>query len=118
MLLSPKTKAERILHDLNCKNAEDMYSKVLSERVRELKETQEGVEIMCKEMDKIYHEGEKRGEARGRALGMAEGEMKAKKETTITLAEMGVSIEKIAQAVKVSMDLVQEWLTVNNGIAN
>lgn len=50
------------MHDLNCKNAADMYNKILAKRVYELKETQEGVEIMCKEMDRIYREGETRGE--------------------------------------------------------
>ncbi len=34
-----------------------MYSEVLAKRVRVLKETQEGVETMCKEMDKIYQSG-------------------------------------------------------------
>ena len=42
------------MHDLNCKNAADMYNKILAKRVYELKETQEGGEIMCKEMDQIY----------------------------------------------------------------
>lgn len=39
-----------LMHDLHCKNAEDMHSKVLAERVFELKETQKGVELMCREM--------------------------------------------------------------------
>ena len=39
-----------------------MYSEILAERVRELKETQEGVDIMCREMDEIYREGQRYGE--------------------------------------------------------
>ena len=50
----------------HCTKAEDMYSEVLADRVRVLKETQEGVEIMCKEMDKIYKAGELIGEERGK----------------------------------------------------
>ncbi len=42
--------------------------------------------------------------------GMAQGEMKAKKETALTLAGMGMPAEKIAEAVKVSLKMVQEWL--------
>ena len=36
----------RLIHDLHCKHADDMYSEVLARRVRELKETQKGVEGM------------------------------------------------------------------------
>ena len=58
-----------LMHDLYCKNADDMYSKVLADRVRILKETPEGVELMCKEMDKIYNWGVRNGEQRGEQLG-------------------------------------------------
>ena len=40
-----------------------MYSEVLVARVRQLKETPEGVEYMCKEMDRIYGMGEEQGRA-------------------------------------------------------
>lgn len=59
------TELGRLMHDMSCKNADEMHSKVLAARVRELKETQEGVDSMCVEMDKIYSEGEKRGEKDG-----------------------------------------------------
>ena len=76
-----------VLPDFHCKNAEDIHSKVLARRVYELKETQEGVDSMCREMDEIYNEGAKLGEERGRIQGIAEGlaagEMKAKKETAL-----------------------------------
>ena len=49
------TKLGRLMHDMNCKNADEMYSKILAERVRELKETEKGEEMMCKEMDEIFH---------------------------------------------------------------
>lgn len=79
---------------------------LLAERVRELKETPEGVEDMCREMDEIYQEGIEVGEKRGEK----QGEMKAKKETAVTLSEMGMTVEKIALAVKESTDLVQKWI--------
>ena len=42
--------------------------------------------------------------------GMAEGVMKTKKETVISLAEMGLSVQQIAQGVKVEEKTVREWL--------
>ena len=46
-----------------------MYSKVLADRVRILKETPEGVKLMCKEMDEIYNWGIENGEQRGEQRG-------------------------------------------------
>lgn len=37
-------------------------------------------------------------------------EEKAKKETAVTLSEMGMTVEKIALAVKENTDLVQKWI--------
>ena len=51
------TEIGKLVHDLHCKNAEDMYSEVLTQRVRELKETEEGRNIMCREMEEIYNWG-------------------------------------------------------------
>ena len=42
--------------------------------------------------------------------GMAEGVMKTKKETVISLAEMGLSMQQIAQGVKVEEKTVHKWL--------
>ena len=53
------------MHDLHCKNADEMHSPVLAKRVHELKDTQKGVELMCHEMEKIYSEGMENGEKRG-----------------------------------------------------
>ena len=92
----------RLMHDLHCKNADDMYSPVLAGRVRELKETQEGVISMCREMDQIYNDGIEEGKL--------EGKLEGKKETAISLAEMGMPVEKIAQAVKLSVNIVQKWI--------
>ena len=92
------TELGRLMHDLHCKNAEDMHSKILADRVYELKETQKGVEFMCREMEQIYSEG------------IESGEMQKAKETTIALAEMGLPADKIAKAVKIGVDVVQKWI--------
>jgi len=49
--------------------------------------------------------------------GMVQGEMKAKKETAITLANMGMPVEKIAEAVKVNLKMVQEWISGSVNLA-
>ena len=95
----------RLMHDLHCKNADEMHSPVLAKRVHELKDTQEGVERMCHEMEQIYSEGMESGEKRG--------ELKAKKETALSMAEEGMDIKKIARLVKVSEKDVQKWIDDN-----
>ena len=95
------TELGRLMHDLHCRNADKMHSPVLAKRVHELKDTQKGVELMCHEMEKIYSEG------------MESGELKAKKETALSLAEMGLPVEKIAKAVNHNVNEVQKWIDEN-----
>ena len=68
----------------------------------EWKDTQKGVELMCREMEKIYSEGMESGEKRG--------ELKAKKETVLSMAEEGMNVKTIARLVKVSEKDVQKWI--------
>ena len=73
---------------------------------------------MCREMDKLYNEGVEFGkeqgiaigEAWGKEQGIAIGERSMKKEIAMSLAEMGTSVENIAQAVKESVSRVRKWL--------
>ena len=99
------TELGRLMHDLHCKKADEMHSPILAKRVYELKETQKGVELMCHEMEKIYSEGMESGEKRG--------ELKAKKETILSLAEMGIPVDKIAKAVNLNEKDVQKWIDEN-----
>ena len=99
------TELGRLMHDLHCKKADEMHSPILAKRMYELKETQKGVELMCNEMEKIYSEGMESGEKRG--------ELKAKKETALSMAEEGMNIQKIARLVKVSEKDVQKWIDEN-----
>ena len=99
------TELGRLMHDLHCKKADEMHSPILAKRVYELKETQKGVELMCHEMEKIYSEGMESGEKRG--------ELKAKKETILSLAEMGIPVNQIAKAVNLDEKDVQKWIDEN-----
>ncbi len=93
------TRLGRLMHDLFCKHADEMYSEVLAKRVKELKETERGVEHMCRAMDELYHEGKEEGRNEG------------KREMALSMAEMGISAEKIAQAAKESVSLVRQWIS-------
>ena len=118
-----ETELGRLMHDFHCKSASEMYSEVLSGRVRTLKETEEEIEEMCRELEELYQmgmmdgrtEGRNEGIALGRAEGIAEGitkgEQKAKKEIVFSMAEKELPVERIAELVKVSVQQVQEWLT-------
>ena len=98
------------MHDFHCKQASQMYSPVLAARVRELKETPEGGDSMCEEMEKIYSEGQ----AEGRAEGRAEGQ----RNMALSLAKMGISSKKIAKAAGVSVETVEKWLLQEQDIQN
>ena len=91
------TELGRLMHDFHCTKAEDMYSEVLAKRVRVLKETREGVETMCKEMDKIYQVGEESGKEKG------------KYETAMKLLELGAREDMIAEAVGHSVEEIKRW---------
>ena len=65
---------------------------------------------MCAEMEQIYSEGMESGIEKGIIKGMEQGELKKAKETAVSLAEMGLSVEKIAKAVKISKEVIKEWL--------
>ena len=72
----------------------------------EWKDTQKGVELMCREMEKIYSEGMESGEKRG----IEKGELKKAKETALSMAEEGMDVKMIARLVKVSEKDVQKWI--------
>ena len=84
----------RLMHDFRAKEAKEMQAGALKDRVHELKETEKGVEHMCKEMEQLCDEAR----------------MDEKKETARNLNDMGLPIEQIAQALKVNVQLIQDWL--------
>ena len=98
-----ETALGRLMHDLQCRTADEMFSEILAERVRELKETPEGVDSMCREMDEIYNEGIERG--------LEKGKMEMKQETVLSMANLGMPVEQIAAVVKESIGMVQKWIS-------
>ena len=64
---------------------------------------------MCHEMEKIYSEGMESGEKRG----IEKGELKAKRETALSMAEEGMDVKSIARLVKVNEQEIQKWIDEN-----
>ena len=73
---------------------------------------------MCKEMDDIYKEGQRIGEARGEArgeergikIGEALGEERGMRKMALSMAEEGISAERIASMAKESVELIRQWI--------
>ena len=124
------TELGRLMHDMNCASPNQMYSKTLAARVRELKETQKGVDGMCKEVEELFEElfaelsqelkeearaegreeGMAKGRAEGRAEGKAEGTINTKIKTAHILAGTGMPLDKIAYVLETDAPTVAEWL--------
>ena len=111
-----ETELGRLMHDLNCRESKEMHSPVLAEGIRRYKETEEGVEHMCKELRELYDEGIAEGISQGRAEGIAQGKAEGKVETAISLAERKMPISDIADILKVSREQVETWLGLKKAV--
>ena len=95
----------KLMHDLHCSNPHDMHSEILARRVKELKETQKGVDIMCDKLNELIAEERNEGEKCGI--------LNTQRETAKNLQHMGMALEQISQALNVSVQLIQEWLSAD-----
>lgn len=105
------TELGRLMHDFHCKAASDMQDGALAKRIFELKESEKGVEYMCKEMEEIRSEGIAVGLEVGRVEGRMEGKVEAQREMAKRLLDLGMPVEQVAQVAKVSVQLIQEWFS-------
>lgn len=78
----------------------------LSKRVHFLKCEEGGIDIMCEVAERI----EARGREQGEKIGRQQGEKRKARITTQNLYQMGMSPEKIAQAVGEDIGTVRQWL--------
>ena len=85
-----------------------MYYNILAERVRYFKETAEGVSRMCKAMEMLTDEAEKRGMERGMKRGMERGREDAKVDIVLEMLRGKLPLETIAQMSKFSLERVKE----------
>ena len=95
----------KLIHDLLCRNAADMYFDVLRKRVSEFKNSEEGRHYMCEVMERI----EARGEARGKAEGEAEGKRKTMLATAKRMLKSGMlALKDIAKFSGLSLAQVKK----------
>ena len=73
------TEIGKLVHDLLCRDAAEMYFEVLRKRVSEFKNSEEGRHYMCKAMEELG--------ARHEALGEARGKREGKRETMLAMAK-------------------------------
>lgn len=88
----------RLMSDFDCKNAEDMHYSQLAEQVRFYKETEKGVGIMCQIMEDVVNEEK---------IEIAKTFIQGKK----------LSLEDIAEGVKLPLDVVKRLAKEVNGKA-
>ena len=83
------------------------YDKEEEERKLRKAEYEAGREEGIKEGREV---GKKEGIKEGRAAGKKEGELKKARETAIILNQMNFPVEKIAEALQVQEDVIEEWI--------
>ena len=62
----------KLMHDFCCWNPEEMYFDLFRETTKYYKETQEGVETMCRAFDEVREQGRERGLVQGREQNQIE----------------------------------------------
>ena len=85
--------AGKLMHDFSCTNPDDMNYEVLAKRARYFKQDGKGVAAMCKIMEDMRNEAEQN---------------KAKR-TAVHLIKLGkMTLDEIAEATELSLDIVKE----------
>ena len=99
----------RLMHDFNCKNAEDIVNPLLAEEVRYLKETEGGRGRMCKLLEEMRAEAAAEAAAKARKEGKLEGNHEKAVSMALKMLERGRdSIEEISEMTDLSLEEVRE----------
>lgn len=94
----------KLMHDFSCADPNEMYYDVLANKVRFLKESKEGVAVMCKAMEDMWNQALKEG----RQEGWQEGQQENQKMSALRmLADKQLSLEKIAEYTGLSLEEVK-----------
>ena len=103
-----QTALSRLMHDFFCTKSSDMHYKQLRKRVKYLKETEEGVQTMCKIINDLSDLAFARGKSEGRSEGIAQGEAKATLDIATNMKKSGeFSNEAIVIATNLSLEQVK-----------
>ncbi len=90
-------KVGKLMHDFSCTNPDDMNFETLAKRARYFKQDEKGVAAMCKIMEDMRNEAAQKAE-----------QNKAKR-TAVHLIKLGkMTLEEIAEATELSLDIVKE----------
>ena len=96
----------RLMHDFHCKEPEEIYNPVLRQQVYQFKNTREGVTFMCREMDKIYRDGERVGEK----IGQKRGIRNEQRRIVNSLKRKGKTMDEIAYLTGIHENVVRKLL--------
>ncbi len=87
----------KLMHDFSCNNPDDMNYEALAKTARYYKQDEKGVATMCRIMEDMRNEAARKAE-----------QNKAKK-TAVHLIKLGkMTLEEIAEATELSLDIVKE----------
>ena len=89
----------KLIHDFWCTNANDIYHKVLRDSVSYYKDSKEGSNAMCRELEEMRANSEQKG--------VAIGEEKANRKAIANFLKIGQTVEQIVQ-LNYPEDLVRE----------
>ena len=96
-----ETEIGRLIHDLLCRDAAEMYFEVLRKRVSQFKNSEEGRHYMCEAMERI--------EARGKLEGKREGKRETMLATAKRMLESGMlALKDIAKFSGLSLAQVKK----------
>ena len=97
-MIQDDTPLGRLMHDFHCTNPSDMYYHDLAARARYFKEDDEGVRTMCKAMEDMRNETEK----------------KAKTEVAMEMLKEHLPIAQVARITKLSIDYLRQKAEIRN----
>ncbi len=106
--ITDESQLGRLMHDFWCTKPDDMYYKELAKECNYHKNTEEGVQAMCREMEKMRAMERAEGHAEGRAEGLAEGLGNATQ--MIKEYNTSYSLEKAALAGNVTVEAARKLL--------
>ena len=93
------TEIGRLVHDLLCRDAAQMYFDVLRKRVSQFKNSEEGRYYMCEAMERLRSEGKAEGKAEGKRETMLATAMRMLKDGVLALKDVarysGLSLAQV-----------------------
>lgn len=105
----------KVLHDIMCRNSEDIYSQVFKDALDYAKEKENEdmfIEGYCFNEDEIFKQGislgKSQGLVEGKSQGIVEGKFQAKLDTASNLLKMNFSISDISKATGLSIGEIEK----------